>query len=279
MEKGKSAGSYVLYLVREGFYRMKTELMGWRGLVLLLIFGYLFLDTYAAAKESHELMAQGVGALWMVVLFPPRMGKLLYLLPFSKKDRTRYLGTYSISYNVFHVLLFLFMGLVSCLISGYSFFGWMRNFILCTFPFMLLYSGVVADSMSAAVKRSYPNGGLFFSTRSYWQQEDDPVTGIREDCGTSVSGKKVMSEEDKAKAKKQMRFTVSAVLCTIIPAFHACGNYMYMSLCVRWPWLLYTITGLAYLSAVIGLFLYWNRISEEMNQKGSTGKEEGVCNS
>ena len=279
MEKGKSAGSYVLYLVREGFYRMKTELMGWRGLVLLVIFGYLFLDTYAAAKESHELMAQGVGALWMVVLFPPRMGKLLYLLPFSKKDRTRYLGTYSISYNVFHVLLFLFMGLVSCLISGYSFFGWMRNFILCTFPFMLLYSGVVADSMSAAVKRSYPNGGLFFSTRSYWQQEDDPVTGIKEDCSTSVSGKKVMSEEDKAKAKKQMRFTVSAVLCTIIPAFHACGNYMYMSLCVRWPWLLYTLTGLAYLSAMIGLYLYWNRISEEMNQKGSTGKEESVCNS
>ena len=279
MEKGKSAGGYVLYLIREGFYRMKTELIGWRGIVLLIIFGYMFLDTVSATKETQTLMGQGVGALWMVVLFPARMGKLLYLLPFSKKERTRYLGTYTVSYNVFHVLLFLFMGLVSCLISGYSFLLWVRHFVLCTFPFMLLYSGVVVDSMSAAVKRSYPNSGWFFSTRSCWYQKEDPVEGIREDCKTSVAGKGTMSAEEKEKAKKQMRFTVATVLCTIIPAFHGCGNYMYASFCERWPWLLYVIAGLAYVSAIIGLFLYWNRISEEMNQKGSTGKEEGVCNS
>lgn len=88
-----------------------------------------------------------------------------------------------------------------------------------------------------------------------------------------------MSAEEKAKAKKQMRFAVATVLCTIIPAFHGCGNYMYASLCERWPWLLYVIAGLAYVSAIIGLILYWNRISEEMNQKGSAGKEERVCNS
>ena len=279
MEKGRTAGSYVLFVLREGLYRMKTELVGWRGIVLLVIFGYMFLDTVGAVKEGHELMGQGVGALWLVVLFPARMGKLLYLLPFSKKERTRYLGTYSVSYNVFHVLLFLFMGGVACLLSGYSFLLWTRSFVLCTFPFLLLYSGVVVDSMSAAVKRSYPNSGWFFSTRSCWYQKEDPVEGIREDCNTSVAGKVTMSAEEKAKAKKQMRFAVATVLCTIIPAFHGCGNYMYASLCERWPWLLYVIAGLAYVSAIIGLFLYWNRISEEMNQKGSAGKEERVCNS
>lgn len=279
MEKGKSAGSYVLYLLREGFYRMKTELIGWRGLVLLVIFGYMLLDAFEAVKNADELRAQGLYAFWMVLLFPPRMGKLLYLLPFSKKERIRYLGTYSVSYTVFHVLLFFFSGGIACLISGYSFLGWMHNFILCTFPFMLLYSGVVIDSMSAAVQRSYPNSGWFFSTRGWRQLTDDRVGGIREDCTASASGKKAMSEEEKEKAKKQVRFTVAAVLCTIIPAVHGCFNYLYVSLCAKWPWLLYTITGLAYLSAIIGLFLYWNRISEEMNQKGSTGKEEGVCNS
>lgn len=279
MEKGKSAGSYVLYLLREGFYRMKTELVGWRGIVLLLIFGYMFLDTVAATKETQSLRAQGLGALWMAVLFPPRMGKLLYLLPFSKKERFRYLGTYSVSYNVFQVFWFLFMGLVSCLISGYSFLLWTRHFMLCTFPFMLLYSGVVVDNMSVAVKRSYPNSGWFFSTRSCWYQKEDPVEGIREDCNTSVAGKVTMSAEEKAKAKKQMRFMVAAVLCTIIPAVHGFGNYMYASFFERWPWLPYVIAGLAYVSAIIGLFLYWNRISEEMNQKGSAGKEEGACNS
>ena len=105
------------------------------------------------------------------------------------------------------------------------------------------------------------------------------MEGIREDCSTSVSGKASMSEEERAKAKKQTRFTVCVVLCTIIPAAHGCFNYMYAGLFERWPWLLYVISSLAYLSAIIGLFLYWNRISEEMNQKGSTGKEERVCNS
>lgn len=278
MEKGRTAGSYVLFVLREGLYRIRTELVGWRGFVLLIIFGYMFLDTVSAVKEGQGLMGQGVGALWLVVIFPARMGKLLYLLPFSRKERIRYLGTYSVSYNVFHVLLFFLMGGLSCLISGYSFLLWIRHFVLCTFPFMLLYSGVVADSMSAAVNRPYPNSGLFFSTRSCWYQKEDPVEGIREDCSTSVAGKAVMFAEEKAKAKKQRRFTVAVVLCTIIPAVHGCGNYMYVSLCERWPWLLYTLAGLAYVSASIGLFLYWNRISEEMNQKGSTGKEENVCN-
>ncbi len=279
MEKGRTEGSYVLFILRESLYRLKTELFGWRGIVLLLIFGYMFLDTVAAVKEGQGLMGQGMGALWMVVLFPARMGKLLYLLPFSKKERIGYLGSYTVSYNVFYVLLFLFMGLVSCLISGYSFLLWVRHFVLCTFPFLLLYSGVIVDSMSAAVKRSYPNSGWFFSTRSCWYQKEDPVEGIREDCSTSVAGKVTMSAEEKQKAKKQMRFTVAAVLCTLIPAIHGCGNYMFAGLFERWPWLLYAISGLAYVSAIIGLFLYWNRISEEMNQKGSAGKEECVCNS
>ena len=279
MEKGRTVGSYVLFVLREGLYRIKTELIGWRGIVLLVIFGYMFLDTVGAVKEGHELMGQGVGALWLVLLFPARMGKLLYLLPFSKKERTRYLGTYSVSYNVFHVLLFHFMGGVACLLSGYSFLLWTRSFVLCTFPFLLLYSGVVVDSMSAAVNRPYPNSGWFFSTRSWWYQKGDPVEGIREDCSTSVAGKITMSAEEKAKAKKQKRFAVALALCAIVPAVHGCGNYMYVGLCERWPWLLYTISVFAYVSAIIGLFLYWNRISEEMNQKGSTGKEEGVCNS
>ncbi len=278
MEKGRSAGSYVLYLIREAFYRMKTELIGWRGLVLLAIGAYMVIDTFMAVEEKEQLMFQGMGALWMVLLFPPRMGKLLYLLPFSKKERVRYLGTYSVSYLVFHVLVFVFLGVISCLLSGYTFVAWMGQFVFCTFPFMLLYSGVVVDSMSVAVQRSYPNSGWFFSTRGWWQQKDDQVTGIREDCSIAVSEKKILSEEEKEKAKKQTRFTVCLALCAVVPAVHGCGSYMYGTLCKQWPWLLYVITVLAYVSAIIGLLLYWNRISEEMNKCGSTGKEAGVCN-
>ena len=278
MEKGRTAGSYFLFILREGLYRMRTELAGWRGLLLLVIFGYMLLDTFTAVEEGHGLMGQGVGALWIVVLFPARMGKLLYLLPFSKKERTRYLGTYSVSYNLFHVLLFLLIGGVICLISGYSFLLWIRYFVLCTLPFMLLYSGVVADSMSAAIQQPYSNMGWWWLTSNTWRQNADQADIIRQDYRGKASEKVAMSEEEKAKAKKQMRFTVAVVLCTVIPAVHGCGNYMFSGLYERWPWLLYTISGLAYVSASIGLFLYWNRISEEMNQKGSTGKEENICN-
>lgn len=278
MEKGRTAGSYFLFLIREGLYRMKTELISWRGLLLVATCGYLILDTFQALEESGELMFQGVAALWLVLLFPPRMGKLLYLLPFSKKERFRYLRTYSVSYMVFLVLLFSFMGIIACWIPGYSFVLWMRHFVLCTFPFMLLYSGVVVDGMSVTAQRSYPNSGWYFSTRGWWK-ETDSVNGIREDCSTLVSGKATMSPEEEKKAKKQSRFTVKAVLCTIIPAIHGCGNYMYEGLYSRWPWLLYTVSALAYISAFLGLYLYWNRIVEEMNRTGSTGKEEGLCNS
>jgi len=278
MEKGRTAGSYFLFLIREGLYRMKTEVISWRGLLLLATGGYLVLDTFQALEESGELMFQGVAALWLILLFPPRMGKLLYLLPFSKKERFRYLQTYSVSYIVFLVLLFFSMGIIACLIPGYSFVLWMRHFALCTFPFMLLYSGVVVDGMSVTAQRSYPNSGWYFSTRGWWK-ETDSVNGIREDCSTLVSEKESVSPEEEKKAKKQSRFTVKAVLCTIIPAIHGCGNYMYEGLYSRWPWLLYTVSVLAYISAFLGLYLYWNRIVEEMNQTGSTGKEEDLCNS
>lgn len=279
MEKGRSIGSYFLFVVREGLYRLKTELFGWRGLVMLLIGGYMILDTFDVVNESETLMFQGIGALWLVLLFPPRMGKLLYLLPFSKKERVKYLGTYSASYLMFLVLLFLLVGIVSFFATGYSLFLWMRHFVLCTFPFLMLYSGTVIDSLSIAVQRSYPNSGWFFSTRGWWQEKPDPVTGIREECTGAVSGsdKKRMSPEERAKAKKQAKFTTCLVICTIIPAIQCCASYTYMELCKRVPWTLVLFTGLAYISAFIGLYLYWNRISEEMNKKGSNGKEESVC--
>lgn len=277
MEKGRTAGSYVLYLLREGFYRMKTELFGWRGIVLLVIFGYMLMDTFTAIEESQGLMAQGVAVLWMVIIFPPRMGKLLHLLPFSKKERARYLRTYSVSYNVFYVMLFFAMGLVTCLISGYSFLRWMWHFVLCTFPFLLLYSGATVHGMVVTGQHGYPDSGWFFSTRQCWHQPADTVKDIKEEYRGSATGKAAISGEEKAKKKKQSRFWVIAVCCAIIPAIHGCGNYMYAGLCERWPWLLYVITVLAYISAIIGLCLYWNRISEELNRKGSTGKEEGVC--
>ena len=82
MEKGKFAGSYFLFLIREGLIRLKRELWGWRGLAAAFMVFYLVIDLFGAMESDRSTMGQGMAVIWMVVLFPPRMGKLLYLLPF-----------------------------------------------------------------------------------------------------------------------------------------------------------------------------------------------------
>lgn len=281
MKQGRTVGSYFLFLIKEGLFRLRKELWGWRGLVMLVIIAVMLLDTFASREEGEVLMFLGLGAIWMVLLFPPRMGKLLYLLPFSKKDRMRYLGTYSMTYLVFYVMVYLILGVIAFLLSGYPYLLWLKYFGFCTLPFLMLYSGVVIDSMSMAVRRTYPTAGWFFSTRGWWQQETDAVSGIREDCyGTiETAEKKQMTEEEKKKSRKQIRFTVITVVCIIVTSVQCYGYWILSLVEKKADWIFFLSGVIAYVCAIVGLFMYWGRISEEMGKTGSAGKEECGCNS
>ena len=165
---------------------MKKELFSWRGAVALLIIAYMLLDIYGVSKEpSDALISQGVGALWLVLMFPPRMGKLLFLLPFTQKERMRYLVTYTLGYLLYYVSVFFVIGLISLLFSKESFAIWMRHFIIYTLPFILMYSGPVMDAMSASVRKPEAKKQKRFTTvvflcallpaihccGSYWPEE------------------------------------------------------------------------------------------------------------
>lgn len=281
MKRGQTLGSYFLFSLQEGLFRLRKELIGWRGVAVLLIVALMLLDAAELAKEGeYTLLYQGVGALWLSILFPPRMGRLLHLLPFSKKERIRYLAMYSVTYLSFQVLLYAMVGGIVYLISGYSYLLWIRSFALCTFPFIMLYSGIMIDSMANSVRNSYPANGMFFSTRNLWLQETDAVAGIKEDCkGTAQTTKQAeRTEEEREKAKKQTIFTIKTVLVTIIPALLCCGGWMFSELYVKFPWTIYAGSALAYVSAIAGLLIYWGRISEELNSVGNAGKEESGCN-
>lgn len=280
MERGRTFGSYFLFLIKEGLFRFRKEVWGWRGIVLVFIIAMMVFDAAELAEEGRfTLMYQGVGAIWVAFLFPPRMGKLLYLLPFSKKERIRYLTTYFVTYLCFHVLLFLFVGVIVYWIAEYPYLMWLRSFVFCTVPFVMLYGVTLTYSMSTAVRKSYPTSGWFFSTRGCWQQNTDAVAEIREDCRVSVQTAGGMTAEEKEKGRKQARFILVSVLVTIIPAFQCCGFWMLTELSEKFSWMVYISSALAYISALAGMMLYWNRISEELNKKGSAGKEECGCNS
>ncbi|MGN1085097.1 MAG: hypothetical protein ACI4QX_08835, partial [Lachnospiraceae bacterium] len=89
MKHGKTIGEYLWFLLREGIFRLRRELVTVRGLIALFIVAYLVLDTWLLAESESTYMMQGFG-VWLVLLFPPRMGRLFFLLPFSKQERKRY---------------------------------------------------------------------------------------------------------------------------------------------------------------------------------------------
>ncbi|MDD6036421.1 MAG: hypothetical protein PUC30_09565 [Lachnospiraceae bacterium] len=283
MKRRKHFGGYFLFLVRETLFRIK-ELWGWRGIAMIFTIAYMLIDTFESqtGAEIRSLTFQGIGAIWMILIFPPRMGKLLYLLPFSVKERMRYLRTYSVTYLSFFVMIFIFLGGIIFLISGYPYLLWVRSFVFCTFPFLMLYSGIVVKNISDTDRRQYPASGWFFSTRGCWQQEQDNVSSIKEDCrgAAGIAAKKAEKTEgeEKKEREKQGWFMAFEVTCSIIPLLQCCGNWMFTGLYRIAPWTFYVGGVLAYVSAIAGLIIYWNRISEQLKRKGNTGKEECVCN-
>ena len=277
MKKTRSFGSYFLFLIREGLFRGR-ELLGWRGIAFLVIIAYMLIDTFEANTEIRGLMFQGVGVLWMVFLFPPRMGKLLYLLPFSVKERMRYLRTYLVTYLSFFVILFILIGGVISLISGYSYLLWMRSFVFCAFPFLLLYSGGVVKSIAVVERGKQPASGWFFSTRGWYQQ--DTISSIKEECTDrteAVAKENGQTTPRRKKWSKQSRIIALEVGLAIIPALQSYGNWMFTGLYRIAPWTFYASGILAYGSAIACLVLFWKQISAQLMGKGNSGKEEYGC--
>ena len=281
MEKGKSVGSYFLFLIREGLLRVKRELFGWKGLAAAFIVFYLVVDLLGAMESYRAAMGQGIAMVWLVLLFPPRMGRLLYLLPFSVKERCRYLLMYLVTYLVFMIFVFEVVGAGACLISGYSYLEWSRIFVFSTVPLLMVYSGgmIYTVAIQKEPKESFSMVTPFY--RNMWKEPDE-VEGIREDCKKEkVLQKKKRSElteEEWSLRKKELWFNAVQIIAVIFVVVQAyiCPMFMgknWVNSIVFWIGAV-----LAYGSAVIAVVVFWNRVWEQLNKKGSTGKEACGCN-
>ena len=282
MEKGRTAGSYFLFLVREGLFRLKRELWGWRGIAAAFLTFYLVIDLFGAMESERETMGQGMAVIWMVVLFPPRMGKLLYLLPFSKKERSHYLMMYLLTYLVFQVFVYLLIGGGACLISGYSYLEWLKFFWFATVPFLIMYSGITVYTVAVQKepKNSYSWVTPFYCSTEVFPDMDQRIELREREKAEKKLQKKKYSEltgEEKRTRKNELWLSTITVIAIVVAALQVyfCPIFMMKSwINSVWFW----VGAIAsYICAVLVVWTYWDRAWEQINKKGSSGKEESVC--
>lgn len=279
MKQRKTVRGYAFFLLGEGFFRLRKELFGWRGVAVLFILGYMALDM-VLAEDTEFLASLEVAAIWLTLLFPPRMGTLLYLLPFSKAERRRYLGSYAAVYMVFLVLTFLLVGTVSSLLLGYPYPLWILYFVCTTVPLLMAYSG---SFLTNAVKRKQTDGmdWLFFSTRG-WSRSVNYIEEAKELCKAQkpagYKGKERTPQEKKERRK--CIFRGSAILVSVIVVtIHACGGWIWKLFGLNETLAFLVGTIIAYVCATVVILVCIRLIAEELDGKGGTGKEEGGCNS
>ena len=267
MKQGRAAGSYFLYILREGLFRLK-ELWSWKGLVVIAIGLYMVLGCLTE-DDGFSMNFQGMGLLWLVVLFPPRMGKLLYLLPFSKKERKRYLANYTLIYWLFLVMVLLVIGGTASLISGNSLLLWIRDMVVYTGPFMLAYSSGMLSAMVTKDGKTTFQGALVFGNRmSLSGEQNVGVTGTEE----KNRGKKLKNKEEIVK---------SAILffCVFLVAIHCFFPEFIWFIFGKKTVVILTSMMVAYLGAVVVGIMSFSEVSKELNSKDGVGKEECACNS
>ena len=282
MEQKRSFGDYFLFLVREGLFRLRRELWGWRGLAALIIAGYLVIDLFGAIETDRISMGQGMAVVWLVILFPPRMGKLLYLLPFTKKERGHYLVMYLFTYLVFQTFIFFLIGAGTCLVTKYSYLEWLGIFFCCSFQFLLLYSGIMVYAVAVQKEKK---DAFNFVTPFYrpvdWPQ-DDKVGGIHEDYKREPERRKKkrkeLTETEWEIRKKELWFNIVTTIGVLATAFQVYVGPVFFGKGWLGTWGFWGGTVFAYVCAVLVIYVYWNRAWEEINKKGDAGKEADVCN-
>ncbi len=283
MSKRKGNCTLFFGLLREVLYRLKKEMWSWRGLCLLVIGAYLVLDAYNAIEKWDNyriemLTAQGFLFIWVMQLFPPRMGKLLFLLPFSAKERIRYLGNYVVLYATLYLAFFIGFGGIASAVNGYPFGFWMKQFMINCFPVLLFFCGSWVYTMCSSARKPQGIAEFFLGTKNKNFENVDMVTEIREDCSGAVKEKKEEESIRSAEEKAWQRFNCITVCLCLPPIIQCCLGWWFMGVYQKMEWLYLLVGVLCYVCAVAGFILYWFQATKEISQRTKSGKEACECN-
>lgn len=281
--RGKKIGKSFLFLAGEGLLRLKKELWGLRGIGVLLTLGYIVLYEFGAAENKFNF--QAYAGLWLIFMFPPRMGKLLYLLPFSQKERIRYAWTYACVYVTYLVAAYLLFGGISVLIARTSYVRWLERFFLHVLPCLVSVGGVAASSLVKQRENRgwfYGTRGWFYSTRGWfystrgWYYEEDSVTALKEEYRKDVKKKRKeeMTEEELRERKRRIRENVLLFSGIAVEGFWCFGSGFFEFLPEAAKLL---CSGAAYLSAAMVAAIGWKDTVKELRKSGYSGKEGSRC--
>lgn len=266
----KRIGKSFLFLAGEGLSRLKKELWGLRGIGVLFILGYMILYEFAEGENKFDF--QTYALLWLIFMFPPRMGKLLYLLPFSRKERIRYVWTYACVYMTYLAAAYLLFGGISVLIAQTSYVRWLKRFFLHVLPCLLLMGSVAASSLA---KQRENRSFWFYSTRG-WYYEEDSVTALREEYQKNVKKKRKeeMTEEELKERRHRIWENVLLFSGIAVVVFWCFGSGFFESLPETVALL---CSGIAYLSAAVVSAIGWKGTVKELRKSGYGGKEGSGC--
>ncbi len=268
--QGKRIGKSFLFLAGEGLFRLKKELWGLRGIGVLLTLAYMVLCAFGAEETKFDF--QTYAGLWLICMFLPRMGKLLYLLPFSQKERIRYAWTYACVYVTYLTTAYLLFGGISVLIARTSYVRWLKRFFLHVLPCLVSVGGVAASSLA---KQRENRSFWFYSTRG-WYYEKDSVTALRDEYQNDVKRKRKeeMTEEELKERRRRIGENVLLFSGMMIEVFW-CLNSGFFDFLPEAVTLL--CSGLAYFSAAVVAAVIWRETVRELRKSGYNGKEGSGC--
>ncbi len=266
----KTIGKSFLFLAGEGLFRLKRELWGLRGIGVLLTLAYMVL--YAFGGEGNKFDFQAYAGLWLIFMFPPRMGKLLYLLPFSQKERIRYTWTYACVYVMYLTAAYLLFGGISVLLARTSYVRWLKRFFLHILPCLVSVGGIAASSLA---KQRENRSFWFYSTRG-WYYEGDSVTALREEYQRDVKKKRKeeMTEEELKQRRSRIWENVLLFSGIAVEIFWGFGSGFFEFLPGAATLL---CAGLAYLSGAVVAAIGWKETVRELRKSGYGRKEGSGC--
>lgn len=263
-------GKSFLFLAREGLFRLKKELWGIRGIGVLLVL--LYVVVYAFDGMGNKFDFQTYAGLWLLLMFPPRMGKLLYLLPFSRKERIRYVWTYACVYVMYLTAAYLLFGGISVLIAQTSYVRWLKRFFLHVLPCLLLMGSVAASSLA---KQRENRSFWFYSTRG-WYYEGDSVTALREEYQKNVKKKRKEEMTEEELKERRRRIWENVLLFSgIAVEISWCFGSGFFDFLPEAATLL--CAALAYLSGAVVAGICWKETVKELGKSGYGGKEGSGC--
>lgn len=137
MTMKKEKHSFLGFLIREWYYRLRRELFTAKGWVVLIFLGYVVFCIVTEQEGERYATSSGIVGYWFLLLFPIRLGKLFYMLPFGKEEQKRYIIDYCLTSLLYVTVVLSLFGCLVMAFLGKSCFPWLMGIVLRAFPLWL----------------------------------------------------------------------------------------------------------------------------------------------